>query len=61
MTAEQHANELMRVAAQLATERIQGWANPFVVSLVNAASFLRDEPAPVDTGDAVLSQEWRPE
>ena len=57
--AEQHAARIERVAAQLAAERVQGWSNPLVGDLVDAARFLRNEPTPVDTGEAVLSNERR--
>ena len=53
--AERHADRIERVAAQLAAERFGGWSNPLVADLVEAVWFLRDEPDPVDTGDAVLS------
>jgi len=58
------ADRLERVAAQLSAERIQGWANPLVVDIMDAVRRLRNETPEPDTGEAVLSATpqsgWRP-
>ena len=48
------ATELRRVAAILASERIQGWANPLVSTLTDIADAL-DGPVRTDTGEAILT------
>lgn len=53
--ASEHAKKLREVAAQLSTERFQGWANPLVGVITDAADFL-DGTLTADTGDAVLSR-----
>lgn len=53
--AEKHANALMKVAAFLATQRIQGWANPLVADIVDAANYLSPVERVEDKGDATLS------
>nr|DAE48929.1 MAG TPA: outer capsid protein sigma-1 attachment protein [Caudoviricetes sp.] len=52
--AGEHAQKLREVAAQLSTERFQGWSNPLVTAITDAADFL-DGSEKIDTGDAVLS------
>lgn len=54
--SEKHADRIEKVAAQLSAERFGGWSNPLVADLANAARFFRNEPEPVDTGDAALSE-----
>ncbi|WP_368649544.1 hypothetical protein [Brucella intermedia] len=53
--ASEHAKKLREVAAQLSTERFQGWSNPIVGVITDAADFI-DGTVTADTGDAVLSR-----
>jgi len=47
---------LRKVAAQLAAERVQGWANPLVGTLTDAADFL-DPPAPLPNPPDVVTSD----
>lgn len=53
--SDKHAKAVEAVAAQLSVERIQGWSNPLVVSLMDAVKFLRNEPESQDAGAAMIS------
>ncbi len=52
-----HAERLRNVAAVLASERIQGWGNPLVLSLTEAADFLDGRETQEDDGAVVLSNQ----
>jgi hypothetical protein len=47
--------KVRKVAAQLSVERFNGWANPLVSDLVDAADFLEGKKPIQDSSDAVLS------
>ena len=47
--------KVRRVAAQLSSERFNGWANPLVADLVDAADFLEGKTPIQHSSDAVLS------
>lgn len=49
------ADKIRKVAAQLSAERMQGWANPLVSVLVDAANYLEQAQPKSVGGDAVLS------
>jgi len=53
--AARHAKSLREVAAVLSTERIQGWANPLVTLLTDAAEAIAPQPLPANAGQWVLS------
>lgn len=52
--AARHAQRLREVAAVLSTERIQGWANPLVTLLTDAAEAIAPQPLPENAGQWVL-------
>lgn len=53
--AQRHAHSVELVAAQLSSERIQGWSNPLVCKLTDAAFFLRKDKPSIDTESAALA------
>lgn len=54
--AKELSDDLMKVAAQLSVERIQGWANPLVCTIVSAAEWIANKPkAEPAIPDVVLS------
>lgn len=53
---ERFGASVRKIAAQLAAERVQGWANPLVATLVDAADFLEQkQPHQAGLTDVVLS------
>lgn len=47
--------KVRKVAAQLSVERFNGWANPLVSDLVDAADFLEGKTPMNESSEAVLS------
>lgn len=57
---KRHAEQILRVAAFLAATRMQGWANPLVCDLTDAAYFLDPSRRETSTGEAALSSPQPP-
>jgi len=55
LTKKECAGRLMEIAAWYSVQSPFGWSSPYCDWLQEGARLLRDEPEPVDTGDAVLS------
>jgi hypothetical protein len=53
---DRHIHNIRIVAAILAAERMQGWANPLVSYLTDAADAWEDKPRSKEPAEAVLSR-----